>query len=70
MEADLNASLQLVVGGFLSTGFTTDTLAWIFFLFIEDDNDEDDQRHKTCLARERERETACCLNDWARPQSG
>ncbi len=52
MEADLNASLQLVVGGFLSTGFTTDTLAWIFFLFIEDDNDEDDQRHKTCLARE------------------
>ncbi len=26
MEADLNASLQLVVGGFLSIGFTADTL--------------------------------------------
>ncbi len=29
------------------------------FLFIDDDNDEDDQRYKTCLtARARERETA------------
>ncbi len=58
MEADLKCQFADSGGGFLATGFTADTQAWINDLFIRDD--DHDQRHKTCLnnARERERETA------------
>ncbi len=58
MEADLKCQLAVSGGGFLATGFTADTQAWINELFIRDDYH--DQQHKTCLngARERERESA------------
>ncbi len=58
MEADLKCQFTDSGGGFLATGFTADTQAWINVLFIRDD--DHDQWHKTCLnsTRERERETA------------
>ncbi len=58
MEADLKCQFADSGGGFLATGFTTDTQAWINVLFTRDD--DHDQWHKTCLnsERERERETA------------
>ncbi len=55
MVADLKCQFADSGGGFLATGFTADTKAWINVLFIRDD--DHDQRHKTCLnsapARER-----------------
>ncbi len=58
MKADLKCQFADSGGGFLDTGFTADTQAWINVLFIRDD--DHDQRHKTCLnsarAHERERE--------------
>ncbi len=68
MEADLNASSQIVVE-YLRHWINADTQALINVLFIRDD--DHDQRHKTCLnsapAREREREREererDCLND-------
>ncbi len=54
--ADLKCQYAVSGGGFLITGFTADTQAWINVLFIRDD--DHDQWHKTCLnsAREREKE--------------
>ncbi len=57
MEAYLKCQFADSGGGFLASGFTADTQAWINVLFIRDD--DHDQRHKTCLTahpRERERE--------------
>ncbi len=34
MEADLNASLQLDEGGFLSTGLPADTLVWRICIYL------------------------------------
>ncbi len=50
MEADLKCQFADSGGGFLATGFTADTQAWINVLFIRDD--DHDQRHKTCLNSE------------------
>ncbi len=57
MEADLNASLQLVVRGFLSTGF----------FFYWGWRGRSTAQNLPNSARERERD---CLNDWAHPPSG
>ncbi len=58
MEADLKCQFTDSGGGFLPTGFTANTQAWINVLFIRDDDHY--QRHKTSLnspiAREKERE--------------
>ncbi len=53
MEEYLKCQFAVSGGGFLSTGFTADTQAWINVLFIKDDN----QRHKTCPNSVPERET-------------
>ncbi len=44
MEADLKCQFAVSGGGFLATGFTADTQAWINVLFIRDD--DHDQLHK------------------------
>ncbi len=56
IEADLKCQFAVSGGGFLATGFTADTQAWINVLFIRDD--DHDQWHKTCLNSTRERESA------------
>ncbi len=53
MEADLKCQFADSGGGFLVTGFTAHTQAWINVLFIRDDYH--DQRERE---RESERETA------------
>ncbi len=57
MEADLKCQFADSGGGFLATGFTTDTQAWINVLFIRDDD------HDWSIKRDRERERE---SEWER----